>query len=610
MKQISRIMWGIALIICSTTACIVTASSEEILISHGIAMHGDMKYPTDFSHFDYTNANAVKGGSVTLSGYGTFDSFNADIVKGDSAAYLELTYDTLMVQAMDEPFTVYGLVAEKVEYPSDRSWIIFHLNPKARFHDGKPITAEDVVFTFRRLVEDGQPFYQAYYADVVNVEALDDLRVKFTARDGKNRELPLVLGQLKVLPKHYWQDKDFTKATLEPPLGSGPYRIKSFDSGKGIVYERVKDYWAKDLAVHKGMYNFDTIHVEYYRDQTVMLEALKSGRYDYREENSSKRWATEYEGSNFSNGTILKQEVEHQNPTGMQAFIMNTRRDLFKDARVRKALNYAFDFEWTNKQLFYGAYRRTQSFFYNSELASIGLPNEKELALLEPYREDLPAEVFTQPYTAPITDGSGNNRKNIRTAISLLKQAGWTFKGTDLVHAETGEPFKFEILLYSKDFERVVLPYVKNLKKLGIEANARLVDTTNYIRIVRDFDFDMIIGGFGQSNSPGNEQRNYWFSKFADHKGSQNLIGVKDPVIDILIENIVSAQTRDELIAACRALDRVLLWSHYVVPQWHINKHRIAYWDKFERPEKAPLYGDVGFFTWWIKSNTIASDGQ
>ena len=579
----------------------ITANASKVITSHGIAMHGDMKYPADFTHFEYTNPDAPKSGSVTLSGYGTFDSFNDSIVKGDSAAFVSLIYDTLMVQSMDEPFTVYGHVAEKVEYPEDRSWIIFHLNPKARFHDGTAITADDVVFTFNTLMEKGKPHYKAYYADVVNVEALDPQKVKFTARDGRNRELPLVLGQLRVLPKHFWQDKDFSESSLEVPLGSGPYKIARFDTGKSITLERVDDYWAKDLPTMKGFYNFKTIQVEYYRDDTVMMEAFKGGRYDYRAENSSKRWANEYAGTNIDNGKIKVLEIQHKNPTGMQAFIMNTRNPLFKDPLVREALDYAFDFEWTNKQLFYGAYKRTNSFFSNSDLAATGLPNEKELELLEPYKDDLPPEVFTKEYQSPTTNGSGNNRKNIRKAVSLLKQAGWTYQDTQLVNGKTGKPFKFEILLYSKDFERIVLPYIKNLTKLGIDASARIVDTTNYIRIMRDFDFDMLIGGFPQSNSPGNEQRDFWFSKFADHKGSRNLIGIKDPIIDNLIEHIITAQTREDLVAACRALDRVLLWSHYVIPQWHIDKHRIAYWDKFERPAIPPLYGDVGFFTWWAK---------
>lgn len=595
----------LAIMVCLSVATTLSAASD-VITSHGIAMHGDMKYPQDFTHFDYSDPNAPKGGTVTLATYGTFDSFNPDIVKGDATAYVTYTYDTLMVQAMDEPFTVYGLIAERVEYPEDRSWITFHLNPAARFHDGHPITAEDVVFTFNTLIEKGAPFYRAYYADVVKVEALDDHKVKFTARDGKNRELPLVLGQLKVLPKHFWETRDFSQTNLDVPLGSGPYRIKSYDTGKNVVLERVKDYWAQDLNTQKGKYNFDIVNVDYYRDQTVMLEAFKGGRYDYREENQSKRWATEYEGEKFTNGDIIKEEITHQNPTGMQAFVLNTRLEMFKDARVREALDLAFDFEWTNKQLFYGAYNRTESFFSNSELASTGLPSKAELALLEPYREDLPEVIFSREYTSPTTDGSGNNRKNIRAAIKLLKEAGWTFKGTDLVNAETGKPFRFEILLYSKDFERIVLPYIKNLKKLGIEASARIVDSTNYIRIVRDFEFEMIIGSYGQSSSPGNEQRDYWFSKFADHKGSRNLIGVKDPVVDYLIEKIIGAQSREDLVAACRALDRVLLWSHYVVPQWHINKHRVAYWDKFEQPAMAPLYGDVGFMTWWLKQPNIS----
>lgn len=579
----------------------ISVNASEVIVSHGMAMHGDMKYGPDFTHFDYTNPNAPKGGQAVLAAYGTFDSFNPDIIKGDGAAQMGLIYDTLMVQAMDEPFSAYGLVAEKVEYPEDRSWVIFHINPRARFHDGHPITAQDVVFTFNRLLEEGQPFYQAYYADVVKVEALDERRVKFTARDGRNRELPLVLGQLKVLPQHYWEHREFGEPTLDPPLGSGPYKITDFDPGKSVTFQRVEDYWARDLPVMKGFYNFDRITVDYYRDQTVMVEAFKGGRYDYREENQAKRWATEYEGPRFDSGEIVKEEIEHQNPTGMQAFVVNTRKDLFKDPRVRQALNYAFDFEWTNKQLFYGAYTRTESYFSNSELAATGLPSEAELALLEPYREDVPLQVFTQVYQAPETDGSGNNRGNIRKAIQLLKQAGWTFQGTDLVHGETKAPFRFEILLYSKDFERVVLPYIKNLKKLGIEANARPVDSTNYIRMVRNFEFDMIVGSFPQSNSPGNEQRDYWFSKFADHKGSRNLIGVRDPVVDFLIGEIIGAQSRADLIAATRALDRILLWSHYVVPQWHIDKHRIAYWNKFLHPQTPPKYGDVGFFTWWAK---------
>lgn len=599
-------IWMLTLLMgCFATPALT--QDNPVVTAHGIAMHGDLKYAANFTHFEYANPDAPKGGSVALSGYGTFDSFNPFVPKGDAEANIGLIYDTLMVNSSDEPFSEYGLIAEKVEYPEDRSWIIFHLNPKARFHDGKAITAEDVVFSFNTLIEKGQPHYRAYYADVTQVEALDERRVKFTSRTTRNRELVLILGQIHILPKHYWQDREFN-ATVEPPLGSGPYRIKSFDLGKTVVYERVKDYWAADLPVRKGQHNFDQVTVEYYRDDTVLLEAFKNGRYDFRLENQAKRWATEYTGAPFDHKRIIKEEVEHQNPTGMQAFVMNTRREPFKDARVRQALDYAFDFEWTNKHLFYGAYKRTNSYFSNSELAATGLPTGRELALLEPYREDLPPEVFTQPYQSPVTDGSGRNRENIREAIALLKSAGWEYKDTNLVHATTGQPFRFEILLYSKDFERIVLPFISNLKRLGIDANARIIDTTNYIRVLREFDFDMVVGSFGQSNSPGNEQRDYWYSKFADQAASRNLIGVKDPVVDLLVDKVVAADDRDELVAACRALDRVLLWNHFVIPQWHINTHRIAYWNKFSRPAITPIYGgDAGFWTWWLAASDTST---
>lgn len=592
----------VILLISAIVASYSTVSQAEenpVTVAHGIAMHGDLKYPANFTHFEYASPDAPKGGNIVLSGYGTFDSFNPFVPKGDADSNIMLIYDTLLANSADEPFSEYGLVAEKLEYPEDRSWVIFHLRPNARFHDGTPISADDVVFSFNTFMEKGQPYYRAYYADVAKVEALDARRVKFTSRTSKNRELVLILGQLQVLPKHFWQDKEFA-ANLIQPLGSGPYRLKSFDQGKTVVYERVKDYWAADLPVRKGHFNFDQVAVEYYRDDTVLLEAFKNGRYDFRLENQAKRWATEYSGEAFDRQRVIREELTHQNPTGMQAFIMNIRREPFQDARVREALDLAFDFEWTNKHLFFGAYKRTNSFFSNSDLAATGIPQGKELALLEPYRDELPAELFTQPYQSPVTDGSGRNRDNIRKAIELLKAAGWDYKGTSLVNSTTGKPFKFEILLYSKDFERIALPFIKNLNRLGIDATVRNVDTTNYIRILREFDYDMIVGGFGQSNSPGNEQRDYWFSKYADQTASKNYIGIKDPIVDALVEKIIAAHSRDDLIAACRALDRVLLWNHYVIPQWHINTHRIAYWNKFSRPAIAPLYGaDPGFWTWW-----------
>lgn len=578
-----------------------SANSVETVMSHALAMHGQAKYPAGFKHFDYVNPNAPKGGKIVLAGIGSYNSLNGFITKGVPANYLNLIYDTLTERATDEPFTEYGLIAESIELAKDRSFVIFHLNPAARFQDGKPVTADDVIFTFNMLIRDGYPFYRAYYNDVKEVTALSERSVRFTFKNNQNRELALILGQLPVLPKHFWEGKSFTDNLLDIPLGSGPYRIKDFQTGQTITYIRNDDYWAKDLSVNKGRFNFDEVRVEYFLDANVALEGLKSGTFDFYQENSAKRWATLYEGENFDNGSLIKVEIKNENPTGMQAFVFNSRRDIFNDPKLREALNYAFDFEWTNKNLFYGAYKRTDSYFENSELAAQGLPDTNELALLEPYRDDLPAEVFSKAYTPPITEGDGNIRKQLRQALALLKEAGWGFENKRLINRETGKPMELEILLVSKDFERIVLPFIKNLEKLGISATPRLVDQSQYIERVRNFDFDMIIGSFGQSSSPGNEQRDYWYSGFADQKGSRNYIGVKDPVVDALVEKVIAAKSRDELITATRALDRVLLWSHYVIPQWHIDSYRVAYKSILQRPEVTPKY-DLGLFTWWMKS--------
>ncbi|MDX1692844.1 MAG: extracellular solute-binding protein [Ketobacteraceae bacterium] len=583
-----------------TQPALAADAGNTTIKTHALAMHGAPKYPPDFKHFDYVNPDAPKNGKVVLAGIGSYNSLNNFISKGVSADQLHLLYDTLTERSKDEPFTEYGLLAETIELPADRSYVTFHLNPAARFHDGKPVTAEDVVFTFHLLIDKGYPFYKAYYNDVKEVIAVNERSVKFVFRNTQNRELPLILGQLPVLPKHFWKDKSFTDNLLDIPMGSGPYKIKDFQTGQTITYERNKDYWAINHPINKGRYNFEEVRVEYFLDANVALEGLKSGTFDFYEENSSKRWATLYEGENFDNGTLTKEEIHHENPTGMQAFVFNTRREIFSDPRVRQALNYAFDFEWTNKNLFYGAYKRTDSYFENSELAASGLPDKAELALLEPHREDLPEEVFTQVYEPPVTDGDGNIRKQLREALKLLKDAGWGFENKRLIHKETGKPFQFEILLVSKDFERIVLPFIKNLEKLGIQVTPRLVDQSQYIERVRNFDFDMIIGSFRQSSSPGNEQRDYWYSGFADQKGSRNYIGVKDPVVDDLINKVIAADTREDLITATRALDRVLLWSHYVIPQWHIDSYRVAYKQKLQRPETTPKY-DLGFYTWWIK---------
>lgn len=568
---------------------------------HGIAMHGDLKYSAGFSHFDYVNPDAPKGGSVTQAAIGTFDSFNGFIIKGTSADGLGLIYDSLLGRAQDEAFSLYGLLAESLEVADDRSWIIFNLRKEARFSDGKPVTAEDVVYSFKLLREQGAPFYQAYYREIKNIEALSPQRVKFSFGKTDNRELALIVGEVSILPKHYWEKRDFSKPSLDTPIGSGPYIVGNFDAGRSISYQRNPDYWGKDLALNKGRYNFDQINYDYYRDGTVALEAFKGGEYDFREENSSKRWATGYAGAVFDDGKIITQELEHENPTGMQAFILNNRKPYFSDSRVRQALAYAFDFEWTNKNIFYNAYNRTHSYFSNSEMAASALPDEQELAILEPIKDQIPDEVFNKVYQAPTTDGKGKTRSQLRTALRLLKSAGWELKNGKLLNP-AGEQMSFELLLVSPAFERVVAPFTRNLERMGIKPSIRLVDASQYINRIRSFDFDIIVSGFGQSNSPGNEQREYWHSSTADQPGSRNMIGIKNPAVDYLVEQLIQAPDRQQLVLRARALDRVLLWNHYVIPQYHINSYRVAYWNKFDFPEIRPRYS-LGFDTWWQKQD-------
>jgi len=569
------------------------------LPQYGLSLHGELKYPPDFTHFDYVNPDAPKGGTLRRAAIGTFDTFNDFILKGVSAAGIGLIYDTLMAKAEDEPFSQYGLIAEKVKVADDKASVIFYLNPKARFHDGHRITAADVVFTFNLLINEGQPMYKRYYSEVTGAKALDEGRVEFSFKDGSNAELPLIVGQLVVLPQHFWQDKKFNNADLTVPLGSGPYRVKSFVPGKTVSYERVPDYWAADLPVNRGLNNFDTLIFDYYRDATVSLEAFKSGEYDFRLEYISKSWATLYNGPQFRDGRIIKKEITHHIPQGMQGFVFNTRRELFKDRRVREALIYAFDFEWSNKNLFYGQYKRTESYFSNSELAAKGPPTPAEIEILKPFANQLPAEVFKDSYHLPTTNGMGNNRQNLRRAAALLKSAGWAIRQKQLVDKD-GRPFHIEILLTAPAFERVVLPYKKNLSRLGIITDVRVVDTAQYLNRVRKFDFDMVVWNFGQSLSPGNEQRYYWHSEVADIPGSRNLAGIKDPVVDVLVEKVIHAKDRKTLVNCTRALDRVLQWGFYVMPHWHISTFRIAYWNKFAQPKILPKYG-LGLMTWWIK---------
>ncbi|MBR9972364.1 extracellular solute-binding protein [Magnetospirillum sulfuroxidans] len=571
---------------------------------HGLAMHGGLKYPADFTHFDYVNPAAPKGGILRLADQGPFDSLNPFIPKGQSPDGVSLPFDTLMESAADEPFSEYGLIAETVETPPDRSWVIFTVRPQARWHDGQPITADDVIFSLDILRTKGAPHYRFYYAGVDRVEKLGERRVKFTFKPGDNRELPLILGQLPVLPKHYWQDKAFDETTLTPPLGSGPYRIAAFEPGRFITYERVKDYWAKDLPTQKGRYNFDTIRYDVYRDGTVALEALKAGEYDLRLENEAKKWATGYANWDaVKNGGAVLREFRHNLPSGMQGYVFNLRRPLFTDIRVREALAQAFDFEWTNRNLFYGQYTRTNSYFDNSELAGKGLPDAAELKLLEPLRAQVPPSVFTRAYESPVTDPDLGNRPNLRRAMALLEQAGWQVVDGRLVNAD-GQQFRFEILLSSPAFERVSLPFAHNLKRLGIDATVRTVDPTQYVNRVRAFDFDMIVQVWGQSLSPGNEQSMYWTSDAADQPGSRNMGGIRNPAVDALVDKVIAAPDRVALVAATRALDRVLLWNWYVIPQWHSPVIRVALWDKFGQPDTIPLQG-WQMFALWAKSAEV-----
>lgn len=564
---------------------------------HAIAMHGNVKYGPDFKHFDYVNPDAPKGGSLRLAAQGTFDSFNPFIAKGNAGE--GTSNETLLTGSADEPFTQYGLIAESMEVPADRSWVIFSLRPQARWHDGEPITVEDVIWSLNTLKSKGQPGYRFYFGGVERAEKVGARRVKFVFSEKGNRELPLIVGQLPILPKHYWETREFESTTLEPPLGSGPYRITKFEAGRYVLTERVTDYWGADLPVNLGQNNFDQIRYDYYRDATVIRQALKAGDIDFRLENQAKAWALDYDVPAVARGWLNKETIRHFSPTGMQAFIYNTRRTIFEDPQVRRALAYAFDFEWTNKNLFFGQYARTESYFSNSELAATGVPEGLELEVLEPHRGQIPAEIFTQAYRAPSTDGSGWPRQNLSAAFKLLEKAGWVVRDLKLVNAQTGQAFEFEILLVSPAFERIVLPFVRNLRRLGIDARVRLVDQSQYINRLRSFDFDMIISGWGSSESPGNEQRSYWTSAAAASPAASNYAGVNSPAVDKLVEQLINAPDRESLVARTRALDRVLLFGYYVIPQWHLRTQRVLYWDKFSRPTLTPRNGTSINYWWW-----------
>jgi len=572
-----------------------------------ISMHGDVKYKSGFTHLEYVNPNAPKGGALKLHSVGTFDSLNPFIIKGSPADGLtflgqNLLYDSLMEQANDEPFSMYGLLAETIERPKDNSWVAFNLRKEAKWADGKPVTADDVIWTFNAMMEKGAPFFKAYYGDVKSVEATSPTRVIFKFSHNDNAELPLIISQIAVLPKHYWttEGRDIGNTTLTPPLGNGPYKIGAVAAGRSIEYIRNPDYWGKDLPINKGRFNFDRITYDYYKDTNVALEAFLAGQYDYRMENTAKLWHTAYNAPAVKDGRITKEEVEHGRPAGMQAFLYNIRRPVFADKNVRRALAYAFDFEYSNKQYAYNSYTRTDSFFENSDLsAPDGPPTGRELEILETYRGKIPDDVFTTRYAPPKNDGTGNVRENLRIAAQILDDAGWKL-GKDGIRANaSGQKLRFEIIDANPMFERWVLPYIANLKKIGVAANFRVLDPAQYQNRINDFDYDMTIGSIAQSDSPGNEQRDFWSSVKADMKGSRNYIGVKDPVVDDLIEKIIRATSRAELVAYTHALDRILLAGYYVIPQWHAGKFNLAYWKKIQRPDKlSPLTPGVTE-TWW-----------
>lgn len=578
---------------------------------HGLSLFGDVKYPAGFKNFAYVNPAAPQGGVVRLSGFGTFDNFNevVALVKGNLAMGTNLFNETLMTPAFDEVSTEYGLLAEAVRPAEDHSWVTYRINAKAKWHDGKPVTADDVIFSFKVLKEN-RPDLAAYYRHVTKAEITGEREVTFTFDGPGNRELPQIVGQLSIFPRHWWEGtdksgnkRDIAATTLEPPLASGPYRIKEFTPGRTIVYERVVDYWGKDLNVSVGTNNFAQIRFEYFRDSTVALEAFKGDQIDWRTETSAKDWATSYDFPAIRDKKVVREEFPQTSSGVMQAFAFNIRRDKFKDARLRQAFNYAFDFEEMNRQLFYGQYKRINSYFYGTELASSGVPQGVELEILESVRAEVPADLFTKPYVNPVNGDPTAVRNNLRHALALLREAGYEIKDTRLVNAKTGAPLTLEILLVQPAFERIALFYKPALERLGIAVSVRTVDTSQYENRLRQWDYDIIVASWGESLSPGNEQRGFWGSQAADQPGSRNLIGIKNPAIDKLIDRVIFAKSREELVAATHALDRVLLWNHYVVPQWSYPFQRTARWDRFSHPETMPKYAASAFPTiwWWDK---------
>ncbi|MBN9412698.1 MAG: ABC transporter substrate-binding protein [Candidatus Paracaedimonas acanthamoebae] len=588
----------------------VLFSSENVGKEHGIAMHGTLKYSINFKHFSTVNPEAPKGGKLRLGVTGIFDSLNPYVIKGTPPAGLSifserLVFDTLMKRSPDEPFSLYGLIAESVDLASDRSSIIFYLNPKAKWPNAQSITADDVIFSFETLKEKGLANYRLFFKKVSKVEKINSHTIKFSFLPDKDDnvfdpEAPLLICLLPILPKYFFEGRDFEKVTHEEIPGSGPYKIKHVKLGHMISYERRPDYWGKDLPVNVGFYNFAEVRFDYYRDSKIALEAFKVGEYDIRGESEPTQWIKNYNFPAVKDGKIVKIEFNHQRPVGIKAFIFNIRKNLFNNESVRRALTYAFDFEWLNQSLFHNCFTRTMSYFDNTMLANDGIPQGNVLKLLQPFKNSLPAELFSTPYSLPLSGTKAKLRENLKKARDLLQANGWEIHGCQLIHKKTRQPFKFEIILYKHEDEKIALAYIKNLKLLGIQATIRTVDSTQYEHRLGTFDYDMTIHTWGHTLSPGNEQNLYWNSKTADQKGSRNYIGIKNPTIDKLCRMLVNAKTHDELTTITKALDLVLLWGHYLIPLYHSNKIFLAYWDKFGHPQFNPLDGIV-LMNWWSK---------
>ncbi len=574
------------------------------IAAHGVSIDGKLKYPPGFSRFDYASPSAVKGGDLVLHSLGSFDKMNPYTLKGTAPDGLaELVFETLAATSLDEPFAEYGLIAEDIQLAEDRMSVTYTLNPKARFSDGTQVTADDVKFSLDTLKSrDAHPFYASYYHDISKAEILGPHQVRLHfARP--NREIHMIASQLPVLSKAFYEKHPFNAPNMTIPVGSGPYVVSDFKQGKSITYKRNPDYWGNDLPCRRGMFNFDTVTFKFFKDQIVAVEAFKAGEFDFMHVNIAKQWARDLQGSRFDQGEIVKELFPHKNNQGMQAFVFNIRKPLFADLRVRRAIGLAFDFDRTNKTLFFGQYTQTSSYFSNSELAATGLPEGLELEMLQPFKGKIPDEVFTTPLTPVATGSPQALRDNLRRAKQLLAEAGWTIKDGKLVNGQN-EPFTFEILLVSPSFERVMADFTKNLQTLGINASYRTIDPALYVRRMQKFDFDMTVEVFGQSQSPGNEQRDLWTSEAADKEGSRNAIGIKNPVVDQLVDRIIYATTQEELTAACKALDRVLWYNYYVVPNWYLATYRLAYWNKFSRPDTLPLYyAPLQLLMTWWKSN-------